>query len=282
VRKPDEPPANAAAQADESFAPVELIEGSNAAGALVICDHATNAMPAAYQGLGLSQTERDRHIAWDIGAADITRRLAAQLGAPAILTRFSRLIIDVNRGMDDPTLVMRLADGCVIPGNARIDATEIARRCTLYWQPYRQAVSARIETMMAAGHFPAVVSIHSFTPHWKGVARPWQAGILWDTDARLARPLIDALKTQRLNVGDNEPYDGALAGDTLDAEVTRRGLAGCLVEIRQDLIATPGEANAWADRLAALLVPILRETDLHRPKFQPSRTGRHGCSALCR
>jgi predicted N-formylglutamate amidohydrolase len=280
VHKSDEPSLDAGAvRADDVFAPVELIEGSDAAGVLVICDHATNAIPAAYQRLGLSRAELHRHIAWDIGAADVARRLAAQLAAPAILTRFSRLVIDVNRGMDDPTLVMQLADGCVIPGNTHIDAAEIARRCALYWQPYREGVAARIEAMMAQGHVPAVVSIHSFTPHWKGVPRPWQIGILWDADARLAQPLIDTLKAQHLTVGDNEPYDGALEGDTLDAEVTRRGLAGCLVEIRQDLIATPGEASAWADRLAALLAPILREADLHRTKFQPSRTGRHGCVA---
>jgi predicted N-formylglutamate amidohydrolase len=263
------------APAEDMSASVEVIEGRADAGMLVICDHAANGLPAAYGDLGLSRSDLDRHIAWDIGAADVTRRLAARLRAPAILTRVSRLVIDANRGLDDPTLVMRLSDGRVIPGNARIDAAEIARRCKFYWQPYRQAVAATIEAMIAQGHIPVVLSIHSFTPVWKGAARPWQIGILWDSDARLAQPLIDALRTQRLEIGDNEPYDGALKGDTLDAEVTRRGLAGCLVEFRQDLIATPERAHAWADLLAELLAPVLRGSDLHRQDFRPSRTGRH-------
>jgi predicted N-formylglutamate amidohydrolase len=263
------------APAENLFAPVEMIDGRQDAGVLVICDHAANTLPAAYGDLGLSRSDLERHIAWDIGAAEVTRRLAARLLAPAILTRVSRLVIDANRGLDDPTLVMRLSDGHVIPGNARIDAEEISERCKLYWQPYRQAIGAAIEAMIAQGHVPAVLSIHSFTPAWKGAARPWQVGILWDSDARLAQPLIDALRSQRLEVGDNEPYDGALKGDTLDAEVTRRGLAGCLVELRQDLIAEPEQAHAWADRLAELLAPILRRADLHRQDFRTSRTGHH-------
>jgi predicted N-formylglutamate amidohydrolase len=262
------------------FEPVETIPGNPGAGVLLICDHATNEMPAAYGDLGLSCPDLDRHIAWDIGAAEVTRRLAGRLGAPAVLTRFSRLLIDPNRGQDDPTLVMRLSDGRVIPGNACADAAEIAKRCRLYWQPYRRAVSAEIEAMMAQGTIPVLLSLHSFTPIWKGTERPWPVGILWDSDARLARPLIEALTATGLLVGDNEPYDGALQGDTLDTEATRRGLAGCLIEIRQDLIAETAGAAAWADLLAELLAPILARPELHRIEPQPSRTGQHingGC-----
>jgi predicted N-formylglutamate amidohydrolase len=263
-----------------SFEPVETIEGGREAGVVLICDHAANNLPAAYQGLGLSRADLTRHIAWDIGAAEVTRRLAARLAAPAVLTRFSRLLIDANRGLDDPTLVMRLSDGRIIPGNARIDAKEIAKRCRLYWQPYRKAIAAQIEAMTARGRVPAILSVHSFTPAWKDAKRPWQVGILWDSDARLAQPLIEALTAAGLQVGDNEPYDGALEGDTLDAEVTRRGLAGCLLEIRQDLIAETHQAVAWADHLAELLAPILSRPEVHRVEFQPSRTGQHndaGC-----
>jgi predicted N-formylglutamate amidohydrolase len=257
------------------FEPVEMIEGEASSGVLLICDHASNGMPAAYQGLGLSGIDLARHIGWDIGAAEVTRHLAAKLSAPAVLSRFSRLLIDPNRGLDDPTLVMRLSDGRIIPGNARTDADEVAKRCKLYWQPYRRVIGAKIEAMAAQGRIPAIVSIHSFTPAWKGIERPWQAGILWDSDARLAGPLIEALRAKGLQVGDNEPYDGALKGDTLDAEVTRRGLAGCLVEIRQDLIATTPKAVAWAELLHEILTPILERPDLHRPAFLPSRTGQH-------
>jgi len=264
-----------ALQETAGFAPVETVAGQKGAGVLVICDHAANDMPAHYGNLGLSRADLARHIAWDIGAAQVTRELAAKLGAPAVLTRFSRLLIDANRGADDPTLVMRLSDGRVIPGNAHIDAEEIERRRRLYWQLYRRAIGAEIETMMKRGEIPAVVSIHSFTPVFKGTTRPWQVSVLWDSDARLAAPLIAALRAEGLDVGDNEPYDGALKGDTLDDEVTSRGLAGCLIELRQDLIAEPQRAAAWADRLARILLPILARQELHRCDFRPSRTGRH-------
>ena len=255
--------------------PVERIAGSLHAGVLFLCDHASNALPPAYGTLGLPPAQLERHIGYDIGAAAMTRRLAAHFGAPAVLSTFSRLLIDPNRGADDPTLVMRLSDGAIVPGNARADAVEIAFRRANFWQPYRDAVAATIEAMAAAGPLPAVVAIHSFTPTWKGVPRPWQFGILWDSDPRFARPLIAGLAAAGFVVGDNEPYDGALEGDTLDAEVTARGLAGLLIEARQDLVATPAAAETMADHCAAALAPILARPELHRPAFLRSRTGRH-------
>ena len=254
--------------------PIETIEGTNP-GLLLLCDHASNALPAAYGKLGLPASQLARHIGYDIGAAALTRRLAARFDAPAILTTFSRLLIDPNRGADDPTLVMRLSDGAIIPGNARADAAEIAYRRTTYWQPYRDAISARIEAMSAAGPTPVVLSMHSYTPCWKGVPRPWEIGILWDTDPRLAMPLMGALLTAGFSVGDNEPYDGALEGDTLDEEVTRRGIAGLLIEIRQDLIADRASAEAMADRLTDAMRSVLAAPSLRERASIPSRTGRH-------
>lgn len=255
--------------------PVEWIEGDFAAGVLFLCDHATNALPEAYGTLGLAKQQLARHIAYDIGAAWVTRYLAKFFGAPAILSRFSRLLIDPNRGADDPTLVMQLSDGAIIPGNARIGAEEIHCRTTRFWQPYRHAIATAIEAMMEHGPPPAVVSVHTFTPSWKSLPRPWEIGILWDSDPRFAKPLIAALRQDGLCVGDNEPYDGALRGDTLDEEVTRLGLAGLLIEIRQDFVGTEPEATAFANRLAQLLRPVLACPDLHRKAFYPSRTGRH-------
>lgn len=248
----------------DSEVAVESIAGSLDAGLLLLCDHAGNALPAAYGTLGLPREALDTHIAYDIGAAAVTRRLAAGFAAPALLTRLSRLLIDANRGPEDPTLVMRLSDGRIIPANAHIDAAEIDLRRRLYWQPYREAIAAKVRAMTATGVVPAVVGIHSFTAVWKGFARPWQVGILWDGNPRFARPLIAALAAAGLEVGDNEPYAGRLPGDTLDAEVTRHGLAGLLIEIRQDLVAEPGEASAWAERLAEILKPILARPELHR------------------
>lgn len=254
--------------------PVESIPGGDGT-LLFLCDHASNRLPGPYGTLGLPPEQLRRHIAYDIGAADVTRRLAKLFNAPALLTTFSRLLIDPNRGADDPTLVMRISDGAIIPGNARIDAAEIAHRRRTYWQVYRDAIRQRIDALAAAGPTPVILSIHSFTEAWKGTPRPWEVGVLWDSDPRLAVPLIAGLTEAGFVVGDNEPYDGALKGDTLDDEVTRRGLAGVLIEIRQDLIADRVSADAMADRLAGVLAPIVTRPDLRAPAFIPSRTGRH-------
>jgi predicted N-formylglutamate amidohydrolase len=253
--------------------PVEIIEGSTESGALILCDHASNAVPPDLGDLGLPEVEFQRHIAYDIGAAAVTRSLARRLGAPAILTRFSRLVIDPNRGRDDPTLVMRLSDGAVVPGNAGADAAEVERRIARFYEPYDEAISAAIARALAAGHPPAIVTVHSFTPIWRGWPRPWHVGILWDADDRFARPLLEGLSAEQgLVVGDNEPYDGALAGDTVDRHATARGLANALIEIRQDLIASDEGAEEWAERFARLLAPLLADPARRSPTPHPTRT----------
>jgi predicted N-formylglutamate amidohydrolase len=245
------------------------VSGALDAGALIVCDHAANALPPGYDTLGLPRAALERHIAYDIGAADVTRALAAELGAPAVLSTFSRLLIDPNRGLDDPTLVMRFSDGAIVPGNARADAREIARRSAQFWAPYRGAIESKVEAMLATGESPAVVSIHSFTGVMRGAQRPWKIGILWDRDGRIPKPLIEALRADPElsadEVGDNEPYAGALPGDTIDAIATPRGLANVLIELRQDLIAEKQDALAWAARLARLMRPILADGKTRAP-----------------
>lgn len=254
--------------------PVETIEGSTASGVLLLCDHASNAVPPDLGDLGLPHTEFQRHIAYDIGAAGVTRSLARRLDAPAVLTRFSRLIIDPNRGRDDPTLVMRLSDGAVVPGNARISEAEVQDRIRRFYDPYDAAITAAIGRGLAEGHPPVIVTVHSFTPIWRGRPRPWHVGILWDADARFAVPLIEALRAEEgLVVGDNEPYDGALLGDTVDRHATRRGLASALIEIRQDLIAAEEGQEQWAERFARLLAPLVADAKRRIPAPQPSRAG---------
>jgi predicted N-formylglutamate amidohydrolase len=261
--------------AGDSHPAFEAIPGALDCGALLICDHASNAVPRGYGALGLPRQALERHIAYDIGAADVTRALAAMLGAPAVLSTYSRLVIDPNRGLDDPTLVMRYSDGAVVPGNAYIDAAEIARRSEKYWAPYRQEIAATVDAMIATGEPPALVSIHSFTPVMRSLARPWKIGILWDLDDRVPRPLIEAMvgepDLRADEVGDNEPYDGALAGDTIDAVATSRGLANALIEIRQDLIADKHGAIAWAERLARALRPIVADRRAREPADLGSR-----------
>jgi predicted N-formylglutamate amidohydrolase len=268
-------PSAVARRLDPSVAPhpVEEIAGRVTSGALILCDHASNAVPPELGDLGLTADQFERHIAYDIGAAAVTRELAPLLDAPGVLTRFSRLVIDPNRGRDDPTLVMRLSDGAVVPGNARVDEAEVARRVARFYDPYDAAITAAIDRAMAAGAPPAVVCVHSFTPSWRGTPRPWHVGILWDADDRLARPLLDGLAAEPdLIVGDNEPYDGALAGDTVDRHATRLGLTNALIEIRQDLIADEAGANAWAERFARLLRPLLADPERRTPRDLGSRT----------
>jgi len=260
---------------DPSFepCPIEIVPGSVESGILILCDHASNAVPPDLGDLGLPESEFERHIAYDIGAAAVTRSLARRLGAPAILTQFSRLIIDPNRGRDDPTLVMRLSDGAVVPGNARVDEAEVERRIARFYDPYDHAIADAIHRAMASGHPPVVVTVHSFTPIWRGWARPWHVGILWDADDRFAKPLLEGLQAEEgLVVGDNEPYDGALAGDTVDRHATVRGLANALIEIRQDLIASDEGAEEWADRFARLLKPLAGRQELRAPRIFGTRT----------
>ena len=191
-----------------------------------------------------------------------------------MLSTFSRILIDPNRDENDPTLVRRLYDGAIVPGNARIDAAEIERRRARYFRPYRAAILDRVAAMTAAGRAPAIVSLHSFTPSMQGLARPWEIGFLWDVDDRLARPLIAAFRALGVPTGDNEPYDGALEGDTIDSTATRLGLANVLVETRQDLIGTREGAELWADRLGDALAPLLALPEIAQVRHYGSRAHR--------
>ena len=256
------------------FDPIERIAGDLDRGLLIICDHAANAVPPEYGSLGLGPEDLARHIGYDIGAGALTRALAARLGVPALLTTFSRLLIDPNRGEDDPTLLMRLSDGAIIPGNARADAAEKQRRLTRYYRPYHDAINAALDAGIERGRPPAVFSVHSYTPVWRGWPRPWHAGILWDNDPRFAVPLIDKLRADpHLVVGDNEPYTGALKNDTLYRHGTRRGIAHALLEVRQDLIADDEGVGEWTDRLEPILTEILDIPDLNEIRHFGSRSG---------
>ncbi|MBL8575415.1 MAG: N-formylglutamate amidohydrolase [Hyphomicrobiaceae bacterium] len=257
----------------ETFAPIEVIEGTVESGFLFLADHASNALPPEYGTLGLPATELQRHIGWDPGTAAIVRALAARFQAPALLTCFSRLLIDPNRGETDPTLIMRLSDGAVVPGNARIDAAERARRITRFYRPYHDAVAAAIDRAIERGQPPIILSMHSYTPVWRGYPRPWHCGILWDNDPRLPQILIAALgRDPALVVGDNEPYDGALRDDTMFRHATSRGLAHAIIEVRQDLIGHADGAAEWADRIAGIIAPLAADPALRAIRHHGSRT----------
>ncbi len=241
----------------------EIIDGDKAGGLIILCDHASNALPPDYDGLGVDPAQLQRHIGYDIGVEPLSRALAKRFRAPAVLSRFSRLLIDPNRGEDDPTLIMRLSDGAVVPGNAHVDELERERRLNKYHRPYHAAVSGLIDDCFASGKPPVLFSIHSYTPVWRGSRRPWHCGLLWDRDPRLAAPMIERLAAEPgLRVGDNEPYSGSLKNDTMYRHGTSRGLAHGLLEVRNDLISDPAGVLEWADRLETVLRDILTDPAL--------------------
>lgn len=251
----------------------EIIGGSVQAGVIFLCDHASNAMPDIYQNLGLREYDHTRHIAYDVGAETVTRTLASAFDAPAVLSRFSRLLIDPNRGTDDPTLVMRLSDGAIVKGNATIDHAGIQHRMKQFYIPYHEAIKTVIDKSLSVQKIPVLISIHSFTRVMNSQERPWHVGILWDNDPRLSLGLLEALRNLgSLVVGDNQPYDGALSGDTLNIHATKRGLASTLIEVRNDLISSKLDAIKWGERLAKVLYPLLSAPELQEIKFFESRT----------
>lgn len=225
---------------------------------LVTCDHATNRVPDDVGGgdLGLAASDMARHIAYDVGAAGLTVALADALGATAILSDFSRLVIDPNRGEDDPTLVMKLYDGTIIPANRHVDEAETERRLETLYRPFHAAY-ARLAARRAD---TAIVAVHSFTPCLRGrTVRPWRVGVLHSPlDTRLSLALLARLAlVPGLCVGDNEPYSGHLPGDSVDRHGLQPGRHNTLIEVRNDLIGDAAGQAEWAALLAPLLTAAL-------------------------
>ena len=250
--------------ADEPEHEAFRVEGAARPGPwLVACDHATNRVPDWVSGgdLGLPPQDMARHIAFDPGALGLSRALAVALDSPVISSDFSRLVIDPNRGEDDPTLVMRLYDGSVIPANRRIDAGGIDERLNRLYRPYHDALE-RLAATSGTGGPRAIVAIHSFTPCLRGRApRPWHIGVLHShLDSRLSRALLAELAREAdLCIGDNEPYSGHLPGDSIDRHALASGRHNTLIELRNDLITGPEQQQAWALRLAPILTRALKE-----------------------
>lgn len=228
---------------------------------LITCDHATNTVPPQINGgdLGLPREDIERHIAYDVGAYETSKHLGEILDAPVIAANFSRLVIDPNRGEDDPTLLMKLYDGTIIPANRHADVAERERRLNLCYRPYHNALA-----QMAARPNAVVVSMHSFTRQLRGRApRPWQIGVLHTPDERFSRPLVDRLRREPdLCVGVNQPYSGVLPGDSIDKHCTEFGRPNVLIEIRNDLITDHLGQKEWAQRLAPVLQDALAESRL--------------------
>ena len=246
-------------QSRESRALAFILDGEHRSGRwLVTCDHASNRVPdwVAGGGLGIPAEDMARHIAWDVGAAGVARELGRLLDSPVILSDFSRLVIDPNRGEDDPTLVMKLYDGTIIPANRHAGPEEVERRLDTLYRPYHAAY-ARLAALRPDR---VIVALHSFTPALRGrPPRPWHVGVLYShLDERFSKPLVARLQAEPdLCIGDNEPYSGHLPGDAIDRHALRLGRHNTLVELRNDLIATPAEQAHWAARLAPILCDVL-------------------------
>lgn len=246
-------------------APFRVLNPQGRARLLVVCDHASRLIPAALDNLGLDALALGRHIASDIGAGDVAERLSARLDAPAVLAGYSRLVVDCNRGLDDPTSILAVSDGEFIPGNQGLSEADKAERARQFFHPYHDAIRRRLESFERRGIVPAFVAVHSFTPIFKQVRRPWQIGVLWDKDPRIPVPLIEMLRAQGIAVGDNEPYSGKAPADhTVDHHAEGGGLPHVSIEIRQDLVDHPEGVARWADILGEVLERILADEGLYR------------------
>jgi predicted N-formylglutamate amidohydrolase len=250
---PDDPP------------PFTVFNPQGGARVLFVSDHGGRAFPKAMEQLGLADWVLEKHVAWDIGSGDVAERLASHFDAALVRASYSRLVIDTNRAPDDPTLCTPLGEGIAIPGNMDMTDADRAARRRAFYDPYHDAIEQRLTALRNQGVVPALIAIHSCTPVFDQVVRPWHIGILWDKDPRLAVPLLERLGAMAdLCVGDNEPYSGRDPHDyTMDHHGEAARIPHVSIEVRQDLIDTPEGASRWAGILAEALTPILADDALY-------------------
>ncbi len=236
-------------------AAVEVLNEEGSADIVLLCEHASNHMPAEYRRLGLDAHHLERHIAWDIGAAEVTRRLSARLDAPAFLSCYSRLLIDLNRPVGAPGSIPVRSEDTEIPGNIGIDAAEHARRAGIMFTPFHDRVAAHLDSRAGVGRRTLIVTIHSFTPVFLGVSREWHAGVLFDEAHDLADTILSGPRADKtLTVDANVPYVISRDGDyAVPIHGDDRGIPAVLIEIRQDLLSHEAGIAEWTDRLAAAL-----------------------------
>ncbi|MEE2760865.1 MAG: N-formylglutamate amidohydrolase [Pseudomonadota bacterium] len=249
--------------------PFQPVNGGSSAPLLIICDHASNKLPESVNGLGLPDAEMDWHIAWDIGAAAITRALVARLDAAAVLTSYSRLLIDANRRRGEPESIPKISDGTVIPDNASMSLAAAHARTKQFFWPYHHAINDQLTRLHALGRVPAVYSVHTFTPHMEDESRPWHIGVLWKRDDRMVASLLESLPrlNTKLTVGDSLPYTGTQIAYSLNLHAGLAGFPHVAVEIRQDLTARGVETEKWAELLAASLSEIMTIPGLHSAEY---------------
>ncbi len=257
--------------------PFECHRPAGKARVLVTCDHASRLIPATLGRLGLPEPSTWRHIAWDIGAAELARALSDRLDATAVLAGYSRLVVDCNRRLEDPTCFLAVADGEPVPGNEGLTDTGKRARAVACYEPYHKAIAGRLQDFHRHGIVPALISVHSFTPVLGGEPRPWHVGVLWDKDGRIPLPLLRQLNAEPgLVVGDNEPYSGRHPADyTVDRHAESAGLPHVCLEVRQDELASAAGVARWADIIGRALNRILSDEALYQvwETREPRATG---------
>ncbi len=242
----------------------EKINSDGTAHLVLICDHAGRAVPTALGGLGMQASDMERHIAYDIGARAVTERMSELLDATAILHNYSRLVIDCNRPLGHPESIGDVSDDTAIPGNERLSEPDALKRVDALFWPYHQTISTEIgHRWRTEGVPPVLFSVHSFTPNFGTQERPWDAGVLYNRDPRIGEPMMEILREQGLNIGDNEPYSGMEAAYTIDFHGTSPGLANGVIEIRQDQVADEEGQERWAQILAYALQQIIRRDGMY-------------------
>ena len=239
--------------------PVEILNAEGHSSVVLLCEHASNYIPPEYAGLGVSAADLQRHIAWDIGAAEVTRHLSRLLGAAAFLGTYSRLLIDLNRRPGARSSIVPHSEATEIPGNVGLSAAERARREQLIFRPHHAAIEAHLDARARAGRETFIVAIHSFTPVFLRNRRQWHVGVLFEKGRSLAEATMARLRATnpRLNIGANVPYSVSIGDDYgLLVHGDNIGNPAMLIEIRQDLIATPEATASWAYRLAAIFTEV--------------------------
>jgi predicted N-formylglutamate amidohydrolase len=233
--------------------PMTIVNADGAAPFVLVCEHASNYMPARYRGLGLPEWELSRHIAWDIGAAELTRQLATRLDAIACLAGASRLLVDCNRPLDSPTLIPEVSE-IPIPGNRNIGDAERQERIRAWFEPFHAGVARLLDERKARRRPAAVIGVHSFTPVLGGVRRPMHAGVLFGASSAFGRAVLSDLRQEtHLSLAENAPYRIDNDDWTIPHHADSRGLPGLLLEIRHDGLESAGDVKRWADRVSRAL-----------------------------
>lgn len=261
---------------DAYTAPFHIHAGSQRT-FLVVCDHASNALPDEYGSLGLTVRNRQRHIAWDVGARGVALALARKLDCPAVIGGTSRLLIDLNRGIDDASSILAESDGSTVPGNRTIGNRERAARVRQFHAPYHAWIDAYFDEQLALGVRPTLVSVHSFSARLGNCERPWPVAILWHRAREPVAALIDWFAAHGYRVGDNQPYDARiLPGWTLEHHALRRDLLHALFEVRSNEIETSQQQEEWGARLHQAIV----ETRFGNPGAQTRDSSGEGAEHI--